>query len=121
MANITGAASSDDDAMTTADRPKYAEGARSRVSVLRIPFQPALSKTSVEVGANPGWMTGSRESVCRCRGLDGIECGDDVVDAERDLTTMVSTMPITRAASVKMGPVPPFKPKKKELFLVRVW
>lgn len=120
MANITGAASSEEDAINTAERPKYADGARSRVSVLSMPFQPALSKTRVELSGKPDKIMGSRESVWRWRGLDGIEWGDDDVDEDPDLTTIVSTIPITRAASVNMGPVPALRLEKNELFLVMV-
>ena len=110
IAKITGAASSGDEATTTAVRPLYADGARSLVSVLSIPFQLALSKINVVLLALvfARRVDVVKDSPCR-RGLAGID-GD--LDPDPDggvfLTTIVSTIPITRTASVNNGPSPLF-------------
>ncbi len=54
--------------------------------------------------------------------MDGIEAGpatgEDAAAPER--TMMVSTMPMTRAASVSTGPDPPLREVKKELLATRL-
>src|SRR6266566_52810 len=112
------AAPSGDEPNTTAARPRYADGAKSRVSVLRMPRHDALSKMSPVLGGNPDPPPGvppappralPYESLWLWWGLEGADAGAEDGEETPGRTMMVSTMPIMRVASVRTGPEPPLR------------
>lgn len=73
-----------------------------------MPLQPALSKMSDTLGVEPDGPAHASGSSCRRCGLGGIEGAAKGVDDGDGaaLTTIVSMMPMARAASVSVGPRP---------------
>lgn len=86
-----------------------------------MPRQLALSRIREVLGARAEIAGPLVPRESWCRGLDGMDGGaDDAEDDEVDLTTIVSTVPMTRAASVSSGPRPLFRDAKKGLCLIKL-